>query len=225
MELLVVIAIIALLISILLPTLKTAKAITRKLICSSNMRQIGIATQAYLFENGKHLPPSSCRITDPDEYWLRILSGYTGENLLFQCPSDTADNFVEWDKPLINQPEKRYSSFAVNALLDPVCFFYSVNDNRYNRVDNIRRPQYTIWIAEAPNTEEFLLADHLHPESWQGSVQYAKTFIAHDRHRDRANYLFSDGRVDTLEIEQTYAYPKPCYWFPDSAPMFPSNME
>jgi len=222
-ELLVVISIIALLLAILLPALNKARQQARKLVCTSNMRQIGIASQAYLIDSENRLPPSSCRITNPDQYWLRVLSKYTGEQLLFRCPSDKSQNFVDWNKPLGEQQDKRYSSFAVNALLDPVCFRYGGNTNQYNRVDCIRRPMYCIWIAEAPDTENFLLADHIHPESWEGSVEYAKTFIAWDRHSGQSNYLFTDGHVETLIFEDTYKWPGECYWYPESAPAWPAK--
>ena len=222
-ELLVVISIIALLLSILLPTLGRARESAKKVVCLSNMRQMGIAVQCYLMECSDHLPPSSCRISDPDDYWLRILAKYTGETLLFRCPGDKADNFVDWNMPLNQQPDRRYSSFAVNALLDPVCFRYGGRTNKYNRVDNIRKPSHCIWISESPNTANFLLADHIHPESWEGSVEYAKQFIAWDRHLGKSNYLFADGHVENLEFEQSYNWPATCYWYPESAPVWPEN--
>jgi prepilin-type processing-associated H-X9-DG protein/prepilin-type N-terminal cleavage/methylation domain-containing protein len=222
-ELLVVISIIAMLIGILLPALNKARQQAKKLICTSNMRQVGIAAQAYIIDSENRLPPSSCHITNPDQYWLRVLSKYTGEQLLFHCPSDKSKNFVDWNKPLNEQQDKRYSSFAVNALLDPVCFRYGGNMNRYNRVDSIRRPMYCIWISEAPDTENFQLADHIHPESWEGSVEYAKKFIAWDRHMGKSNYLFVDGHVENLKFEETYDWPSRCYWYPESVPTWPAN--
>lgn len=222
-ELLVVISIIALLLGILLPTMSKARQQAKKLVCTSNMRQVGIAVQAYIIDSKNHLPPSSCHIINPDQYWLRILSKYTGEQLLFHCPSDKSKNFVDWDKPLGEQQDKRYSSFAVNALLDPVCFRYGCSTNRYNRVDLIKKSMNCIWISEAPDTESFRLADHIHPEVWEGSVEYAKTFIAWDRHMGKSNYLFADGHTETLEFEDTYEWPNKCYWYPESAPTWPAN--
>lgn len=223
-ELLVVISIIALLMGILMPSLARAKKMAQKLICTSNLRQTGIALQAYLVEHGSSLPPSSCRIDDPDKFWLRILSRYTKEQLLLHCPSDRSGSFVDWEKPLDQQPDKRYSSFAVNALLDPVCWRYckTLTDiNRYNRTGRIRRPDHCIWVSEAPDSEAFHQADHIHPDSWEGSLDEAKKYVAWDRHIDVSNYLFADGHVETLELQETYSWPDRCNWYPESAPGWP----
>jgi prepilin-type N-terminal cleavage/methylation domain-containing protein/prepilin-type processing-associated H-X9-DG protein len=222
-ELLVVIVIIAILMGILLPSLNRARHQAKKIACLSNMRQMGIATQAYLIDSNYCLPPSSCHITDPNDYWLRILAQYTRESLLFNCPSDTAKNLVDWDKPLSQQTDRRLSSFAVNALVDPVQYRYSGSKNKYNNINNIKRPMYCIWISEAPDTEQFNLADHIHPESWEGSVEYAKRFIAWDRHKGTSNYLFTDGHAENLKFEQTYIWPNKCYWYPEAAPNWPEN--
>jgi prepilin-type processing-associated H-X9-DG protein/prepilin-type N-terminal cleavage/methylation domain-containing protein len=222
-ELLVVISVIALLMGILLPSLNLARKQAQKIACLSNMRQMGLAVQAYLLDSDYHLPPSSCRISDPNQHWLRILTRYTGENLLFRCPSDRAKNFVDWNKPLSEQPDGRYSSFAINALLDPVHYRYGIRFNKYNNVNKVRHPTYCIWVSEAPNTANFMLADHIHPEQWEGSIDYAKQSIAWDRHRGTSNYLFVDGHAANLKFDQTYSWPTICYWFPESAPKWPDS--
>jgi len=222
-ELLVVIAIIALLLGILLPSLNRARQQAKKIVCLSNMRQIGVALQAYLPDSEYRLPPSSCHVRDPNEHWLRILSAYTRETLLFRCPSDTTKDFVDWSKSLTEQKDRRFSSFAVNALLDPVHFRYGPQVNRYNNVNNIRRSSCCIWISEAPDTPAFLGADHIHPELWEGSVDYAKKFVAWDRHKATSNYLFADGHVENLMFEATYEWPSTCYWYPESAPKWPEE--
>jgi prepilin-type N-terminal cleavage/methylation domain-containing protein/prepilin-type processing-associated H-X9-DG protein len=55
-ELLVVIAIIALLVSILLPSLNRAKELAKRAICGSNMRNTAMAVLAYTAESGGVLP-------------------------------------------------------------------------------------------------------------------------------------------------------------------------
>ena len=52
-ELLVVIAIIALLVSILLPSLQKAKALARRAVCASNLHQWGIVHALYVSDNEK----------------------------------------------------------------------------------------------------------------------------------------------------------------------------
>lgn len=56
-ELLVVISIIALLVALLLPTLKQARTTARTLVCASNQRQIGIGFVHYMSDNNSFLPP------------------------------------------------------------------------------------------------------------------------------------------------------------------------
>jgi prepilin-type processing-associated H-X9-DG protein/prepilin-type N-terminal cleavage/methylation domain-containing protein len=222
-ELLVVIAIVALLMGVLLPSLNRARRQARKVACLSNMRQMGIALQAYLPDSEYRLPSSSCHIKDPNEHWLRILTRYTQEQLLFRCPADTGREFVDWRRPPGEQKNARYSSFAVNALLDPIHFRYGPRSNKYNNVNNIRRPAQCIWISEAPDTESFKLADHIHPETWEGSLEYARRFVAWDRHKGTSHYLFADGHAEGLRFEQTYDYPGTCNWYPESAPKWPEN--
>ena len=57
-ELLVVIGIIALLISILLPTLNRARAAAKSVVCQSNLRQVGLGLLIYADSNGQKLPPA-----------------------------------------------------------------------------------------------------------------------------------------------------------------------
>lgn len=58
-ELLVVIGIIALLISILLPSLNKARQAANLLVCQSNLKQIGSTMQIYAAQNKGSLPPAS----------------------------------------------------------------------------------------------------------------------------------------------------------------------
>ena len=53
-EVLVVVAIIALLISVLLPSLVNAREEGKRAVCLSNLKQLGIATTMYLDANRDH---------------------------------------------------------------------------------------------------------------------------------------------------------------------------
>ncbi len=59
LELLVVVAVIAILMSILLPALGTARAIARSAVCKSNLHQIHVANQTYANENNDYYVPAA----------------------------------------------------------------------------------------------------------------------------------------------------------------------
>jgi prepilin-type N-terminal cleavage/methylation domain-containing protein/prepilin-type processing-associated H-X9-DG protein len=65
-ELLVVIGIIALLISILLPSLNRARESAKRIACAAALRQIGVATANYAAANRDQLPPMNLDVGQPD---------------------------------------------------------------------------------------------------------------------------------------------------------------
>ena len=100
-ELLVVVAIIALLISILLPSLGRARATARAVKCGAQMNSVGKAVAAYLTENTATYPPSYW-YPNPDgtydflnqptdhpagyAHWSWFLFGYAKDLKAFTCP-------------------------------------------------------------------------------------------------------------------------------------------
>jgi prepilin-type processing-associated H-X9-DG protein/prepilin-type N-terminal cleavage/methylation domain-containing protein len=216
-ELLVVISIIGLLMGLLLPAMNKVRVQAHRIVCMSSMRQIGLAMQGYVSDNRDRLPPSSCHISDPNQYWLHVLSRYTREKLLFRCPADKTKVFIDWNMPVGDQPENaRWSSFALNALLDPLCPFYN---GQYNFVTASRHPQFCIYVLESPTSWNNY--DHAHPEQWE-SIEQAKGQVDWNRHNNSSNYLFVDGHAENLKIEQTWDYPAVNYWLPESAPVWPN---
>jgi prepilin-type N-terminal cleavage/methylation domain-containing protein len=68
-ELLVVIAIIALLMSVVVPSLKKAKDAARMIICANNQKQLVTGVLAYQSDNGGNLPPSVLGRRTSSNYW------------------------------------------------------------------------------------------------------------------------------------------------------------
>jgi prepilin-type N-terminal cleavage/methylation domain-containing protein len=119
-ELLVVLAIVAVVMGIVLPSIVKARGSARKVECLSNVRQLALATLAYLNENRQFLPeagsgnygafaplaPQTHRKPPwtplgPDAYVLPSIGGllqrYLGDNAsgYWQCPSAPVDGSIE----------------------------------------------------------------------------------------------------------------------------------
>jgi prepilin-type N-terminal cleavage/methylation domain-containing protein/prepilin-type processing-associated H-X9-DG protein len=100
-ELLVVIAIIALLLSILMPALNSARDQAKGVVCMSNVKQIGLASVAYRTEYKGYYPPSNYTphdyYTNPSKYrpwynyatWFYFLKPYVIDTAskVNMCPS------------------------------------------------------------------------------------------------------------------------------------------
>jgi prepilin-type N-terminal cleavage/methylation domain-containing protein/prepilin-type processing-associated H-X9-DG protein len=80
-ELLVVIAIIALLMGLLLPAVQRVREAANRMICGSNLKQIGIALHHYELDHGK-FPPS--RMWDRKASWAVLILPYIEEDGLFK---------------------------------------------------------------------------------------------------------------------------------------------
>src|SRR5215471_16958727 len=94
-ELLVVIAIIGTLAALLMPAFSRAKETARGAVCTSNLRQIGIALQLYVQENNNRMPFLRDRMTDTNSPVAGLLptpevalSNHVGNVLVFKCPAD-----------------------------------------------------------------------------------------------------------------------------------------
>jgi len=84
-ELLVVIAVIAVLMGILMPTLNAARESGRKVVCQSNLRQIGLAHLLYAEDNQNKIVAAINAITR--EMWIVTLEPFYKETTIKLCPS------------------------------------------------------------------------------------------------------------------------------------------
>jgi prepilin-type N-terminal cleavage/methylation domain-containing protein len=82
-ELLVVIAIIALLLSVILPSLRKAKEAAKGISCRSNLRQMSMAFGIYSQENDGMMFPMAY----DEGYWLRMIAPYLDDQSFQENPS------------------------------------------------------------------------------------------------------------------------------------------
>lgn len=92
-ELLVVIGIIAVLISILLPSLARARQAATKISCASNMRQIMLGMLMYANDNKGDIPPMLTSGSNTLYSWndwagILVQNGHVGSTKVFTCPDD-----------------------------------------------------------------------------------------------------------------------------------------
>jgi prepilin-type N-terminal cleavage/methylation domain-containing protein/prepilin-type processing-associated H-X9-DG protein len=160
-ELLVVIAIIAILASMLLPALKSARETAKKIKCASNLKQFGVLFQLYASDHEGYIPPAQ----DGTNLWEYLLGKYSnpdpstypfgleGANFgIWQCPSNNkqnrpygwglneADNSYMangwWENGLVSGtiPENCYLSVRQSNMRYP-SELHALLDGQYYRVD------------------------------------------------------------------------------------------
>jgi prepilin-type processing-associated H-X9-DG protein/prepilin-type N-terminal cleavage/methylation domain-containing protein len=240
-ELLTVVAIIALLIAILLPSLRSAREQGKCTVCLSNMRQIGLAMQDYAMQNREAIPAMACpAYSAPEEnYWLCVLQRYANQPLIARCLNDKTERpFLDWSDPPGDHDtwkDYRWSSYAINACLvvlpntDPD----EVYPPRRDRLNRIPHPESVIYLAEVRSgggEYEWDSADHIHADLWDSPEDPKNKGVAWDRHLKESNYLFADGHVGTLDWKKTWnmdGWPESGtnLWWPSHAPFWPPPPE
>lgn len=201
-ELLVVVSVIALLIAVLLPSLKGARDQAKRLACASNLRSLMTAVQTYAVANDDRLITAGLAhggSVDEHAAWIHTLERDYGNKLVGRCPADRSIHFTT---PLSPTTQYRQASYASS--------YYTVkrlDDGRgpWNRMSLFRRPTSTILFAELAEKGDYAVADHFHPEQWWvDPSRLAREQLEPERHGGKANYAFVDTHVEVLPFGRTY---------------------
>lgn len=212
-ELLVVIAIIAVLMGILLPSLGMARMHAKRLVSTSNLRQIGLAMALYTEDNRGLFPESSHGLTGQaarQRSWIFTLAPYVGDvNEVRVCPADPQR------KKRLEYPT---SSYIMNEYIavDAVDPFGRLSGPSYRNKYKLKRPAETITVfVGADNLSAALTSDHTHSRLWflpspnvpwdtlREDIQpdrFGGT-KAEDNSQGSSLYLYADSRVENVKAQ------------------------
>ncbi len=204
-ELLVVVSIVAILAALAVPALNAANRQAQTAQCATKLKSLGAAISLYTIENQGELPRSwHSAGAHRQSGWAASIAPYLGvtdEQIQnnwagvfdqhFRSPTDSSE-----ESPFI------YSyGMNVHFELDPNGDDYVGQPATWRRLQQIPRPTRTILLAQ---TRPIMFGDHLMCHLWN-SIDAAKNALNHEAHNGRANYLFVDGHVELLAVEQTFA--------------------
>ena len=210
-ELLVVVSIIALLVSILLPALGSAREAARMTICATNLRTVGMAIIYYADDNDNFLPPGFGYHGMPDvpnaswqdkNYWVTAISEYikssyhTSENSssVMHCPTKRP-----W--PPRSKETDGALNYAMATRLSTVLNYYGGPDadKNWRRIDSIKTPSANIAVLDLWWGHPIVGLD--------GIPQYAQDLgiIRPMIHKGRDNFLFLDAHVEPLRQDEEFS--------------------
>ena len=195
-ELLVVIAIVGIIAAILIPVLLSARERGRRTVCQSNLKQMTLAVQQYVQDNGSypacvtsrtHVNPDGTG--GPDE-WQHLIFPYIKTRQVFYCPSLPTDAPAVADK--------------IAKDFDEVGYFYDVVGlNRIHKgvIRGVKEEE----IPKPAVTPVFQDVDWITED---GGAHFERdvtlpcgTFGVSTLHDGGANYSFVDGHVKWLSAE------------------------
>ncbi|MFP4356671.1 MAG: type II secretion system protein [Phycisphaerae bacterium] len=217
-ELLVVIAIIALLVSILLPSINQALHIAKQTKCSSNIRNFSQAAHLYAPENNYMVPTADFDGAKTKTFWATCYADYLGRNGLNDT-NRTDKAFVEswvasheaFKCPGIDSTEPAGIDFAVNNM--DWRRFYDTGqfkglgkwDAAKSLADMKAAPSSVAYIVECSRRNSIGFSDFQSPGHLtydQNGKPSGKRMIKHDdrRHRGKTTLGFFDGHAEVRDL-------------------------
>ena len=194
-ELLVVIAIIALLVSILLPSLKSARDLARSSVCLSNLRSMGMAMHNYAQDSLEQLPQSVIANSDGSgHYWNHQLAA-----------TKTIDGITQNDKSLDTRSAARCPD---EMLMEADSTYLLANRLRIDRASVERRKiKINPFVDSSGNESDYALTSYGinggNIES-NGFRAYKGTALPHHRSRNGAPVKIPDIKVPLSAIISLY---------------------
>jgi len=203
-ELLVVIAIVAVIAAILFPVFGAVRERGRRTACQGNLKQIALAMQQYVQDNGGTYPPS-VRFEGQNEYvqWPKAILPYVNDVQVFRCPDQPIRNVeaVDFDHllPSSSTPtpgldyEYNVIRLVTNFLPPPSPFFQrGIHESSLSAPSTILLNMETFWRDSDG-------VDHCFRKV---TSSCSHDFDGNTLHSGGGNYSYVDSHVKWLTPEQ-----------------------
>ena len=230
-ELLVVISIIALLLSVLVPTLGKAKAAAKGAVCKSNLHQWGLMWTLYFNEHEGRIPTGrygnynlgsafAQKYGPPGSgMWMLYMNPYFVDANMSFCPAATKpyddgghQPFQAWnptpelDEHWIHQTKFNKGSYGMNGMIGS--FMYGDNpyyvERRVARIQNISAPAQVPIFGDSAFLQSFPSADDLPPETEDDmSGRNLRDFCV-NRHNKHTQLTLIDGHVEKVGLKRLW---------------------
>ena len=197
-ELLVVLAIIAVLLSILIPSLHMARARAFRTGCMHNLKQIALAMNMYLDGNDNIWPCAEDPVSTNPFYWLWMGRGwrafvkpYLGGVIdvnnpsVLLCPEDRADPTKYESTSYAYSMAFYHSPDQINAMTGQADTYTNPRPSVRQRIGDVANPSAKILLGEWSS-------NHLSIDQEQGWWNW----------QGARNFLFVDGQVTFLHAGQ-----------------------
>ena len=218
-ELLVVIAIIAILLSILVPTLGKAKRIASMVICQSRLRQWGLIFSMYVEENNNHFFEGWYEGCDNSGVWPFVVWPWREDNpALSYCPmakktmaTGASSPYAAWG----TEGGQFYGSYGINSwVLSPPSQVIETEGhlmaNNWRRMDVKGAGRVPLlldsqWVDGWPEDFDEPLAteDSYWKDSDEDTLNHMRRFSV-NRHDEKLNTLFLDCSLQRTGVKQLW---------------------
>jgi len=187
----------------------------------SNLRQFGLAYARFAAENDGKIPPTTCNLKDPSDfgttaygkswdYWLLPYLGYEAGAGIGNLTESNTPKGPAVERLFLHGADKNTSTkigsrrtYASNVYNAPIVQLIQGNPMRWMRTSYLQTLSQRILLTEFPYTSA-----RIGRSSYAGvtpGLQISLTAGKPDLNPGgKFNYLFVDGHVETLALEDTY---------------------